>query len=303
MGNKIAVNFSGHETFPLRYGWLEKIAAAGDSHDQYTPGELDASAAMVMFGVGKNMVSSMRHWASVVGVAAVAASGKTTLLPMGCLLFSDGVDPYLDRPSSLWALHWRLATNAAQATTWHYAFNGLQGATFEKVTLADDLSRLAVDAGAPKSRSTIERDVDCLLRTYVVSRSKTGGFDEDSLACPLAELGLLARGGDSFRFRIGPKPSLPDATFAFALAEFMEASAANTVSLERVTYEPGSPGRVFKMDERSVAERLARLDRLARRAFVWSDTGGVRQVLRVEAVPPLELLRLAYPAAAVGIAA
>lgn len=51
-------SFSGHETFPFRYGWLKKgVDAVDRSPDFFTK-----ERAMVDLGVGKNMVASIRHW-------------------------------------------------------------------------------------------------------------------------------------------------------------------------------------------------------------------------------------------------
>lgn len=53
--------FSGHETFPLRHLWLRKAYDAvkeGAPRSIFTEPE-----AIITFGVGKNMVSSIRHWA------------------------------------------------------------------------------------------------------------------------------------------------------------------------------------------------------------------------------------------------
>ena len=56
--------FSGHETFPLRYGWLKKaFDRVVETENQ--PGNRAAcwgDDAIARFGVGKNMVASMRHW-------------------------------------------------------------------------------------------------------------------------------------------------------------------------------------------------------------------------------------------------
>ena len=114
----------------------------------------------------------------------------------------------------------------------------------------------------------------------------------------LAELGLIRPvGSKSFEFRRGPKPNLPDGIFLFALARFWgaHAPAQNTMAVESLAYEPGSPGRVFKLDEYSLIERLARIDDSSRGHFAWSDTAGVRNVARrAETVEPLALLELAY---------
>ena len=64
----IPAHFSGHETFPLRQMWLKK------AHDQATAGRLllrstfSDEDAIANFGVGKNMVASIRHWALACGV-------------------------------------------------------------------------------------------------------------------------------------------------------------------------------------------------------------------------------------------
>jgi hypothetical protein len=49
------------------------------------------------------------------------------------------------------------------------------------------------------------------------------------------------------------------------------------------------------LDENSVIERLAGLEEITRGNLVWSDTAGVRQVLKVKPITkPLSLLDAAY---------
>jgi hypothetical protein len=105
--------------------------------------------------------------------------------------------------------------------------------------------------------------------------------------------------GRLYEFRRGPKPTLPDGVFAYALNAFWSryAPGANTLSVEAIAYEPGSPGRVFKLDENSVVERLTAMEDLTRGKIVWSDTAGVKQVLRLKPISdPLSLLARAYRA-------
>ena len=58
------VSFSGHESFPVRYSWLKK-AVDGVAAD---PHAFSKDDAMVQLGVGKNMVTSMRHWGLSLGM-------------------------------------------------------------------------------------------------------------------------------------------------------------------------------------------------------------------------------------------
>jgi hypothetical protein len=45
-----------------------------------------------------------------------------------------------------------------------------------------------------------------------------------------------------------------------------------------IAYGEGSPGRVFKLDEDSVADRLMGLSDLTEGFLAWTDTAGLRQL-------------------------
>ena len=51
-------SFSGHESFALRYLWLKKGYDALADNPEF----FQRDDAMVILGVGKNMVRSIRHW-------------------------------------------------------------------------------------------------------------------------------------------------------------------------------------------------------------------------------------------------
>ena len=127
----------------------------------------------------------------------------------------------------------------------------------------------------------------------------------------LGELNLVREvSARSFEFRRGPKPSLPDAVFLFALTEFWAArearrdAAVGSLGVEEMAYEPGSPGRLFKLDEDAVIDRLVRIKDISDGAYVWSDTAGVRSVARRSVIEdPLERVRAAYGPQAVRRAA
>ncbi len=83
----------------------------------------------------------------------------------------------------------------------------------------------------------------------------------------------------SFSFRRGPKPTLPDALFIYSLIEFWERSNSSSVlSFEKISHDYGSPGRVFKLDEYTIGEKLATLEQSTKGMLQWTDTAGIRQV-------------------------
>jgi hypothetical protein len=293
--------FSGHETFPLRYGWLHKVyARVQETQGKKNQTIFSRDDAIISFGVGKNMVASIKHWGLGAGfIEEVENNGYATTLFADFLMGPQGLDPYLEDPASLWLVHWRLASTPQRTTTWFWAFSHHSGQVLDRDSLTTEISKLCLEQKWERiSAATIRRDVECFIRTYVRSaRGSSNTVTEDTLESPLAELSLLQPTGyrGMYQFQRGPKPSLPDGVFNFALAEFWQHHTdTNSLSVEAITYEPGSPGRVFKLDEESVTERLGRVEATSKGTFQWTDTAGVRQVLRRK-IPrdPLALIRRA----------
>ena len=292
-------HFSGHETFPLRHLWLRKAYDAVCSAKTGRPRSLFTEAAAISrFGVGKNMVTSIRHWAIVCDIIEWNGE-RLRSSKLGDFLFSSGTgrDPFMEYLATTWLLHWKIATNAGLKTTWFYAFNHFSAEAFERETLEIPLQDLCRKRTRQRiSAATIKRDVECFVRCYVPKAGRQG-YD-DSMEAVLAELGLIrAVGRRGFSFRRGPKPTLPDGVFLYALEEFWNQYAPdqNTMAVERIAFEPGSPGRIFKLDERSLIERLAPIEANSEGRFAWSDTAGLRNVARRSGeINPFELLDLAY---------
>lgn len=279
--------FSGHETFPLRYGWLKKAYDAVYEREDGPDGKLAFTRedSIARFGVGKNMVSSMRHWATASGIIEDGEGANALVTTsLGRQLFGiSGLDRYVEHPATLWLIHWNLA-GRPEKTTWYWSFNNFPGVTFEREQLVRALEKVAKDREWPRvSATTVRRDVECFLRTYVAKAASGAASPEDSLESPLAELGLIKAVGrrDGFRFVRGPKSSLGNGVFLYALIDFWKNySSAQTLSFEAVAHEPGSPGRVFLLDENDVADRLLVLEDFTKGSFRWSETAGLKQVIR-----------------------
>ena len=278
--------FSGHETFPLRYGWLKKafdrVAETEDQPENRTACWGDD--AIARFGVGKNMVASMRHWAKVCGVVKEPAINSVQTTKLGRLLFGrTGLDPYMEHPATLWLIHWQLAAYE-QKTTWFWAFNHYPAVTFERDSLIKRLDRLARDRNWSRvANTTVKNDVACFIRTYVARPPSGKTSHDDALESPLIELGIIKAVGkkDGFRFVRGPKTTLGDGVFTCALMDFWSRySNAATLSFEAIAHAPGGPGRVFLFDENDVADRLAALDDITHGALQWSESAGLKQVVR-----------------------
>lgn len=279
---------SGHETFPLRYGWLKKAfdaieAAQGRAENKSV---FLGEESIARFGVGKNMVASMRHWAAAAGIIAESqGSNLIRTTEFGRKLFSaGGLDPYMEHPATLWLVHWKLAARP-EKTTWYWAFNHYPAITFEREHLVKGIARLAKDRGWSRvAATTVKNDVACFVRTYVAQQPSGQAGNDDALESPLTEVGLIKAIGkrDGFRFVRGPKSTLGDGVFLYALLDFWSrySKKAATLSFEAIAHAPGGPGRVFQFDENDVADRLAKLDEISGGAIRWSETAGLKQIAR-----------------------
>ena len=301
---------SGHETFPLRHGWLKKAydALSEAEGPEEKRAVFTAEDAIARFGVGKNMVASMRYWATAAGIIR-EDSARQELEPtkLGRLLFdgTEGLDPYMEAPATSWLAHWNVSGDPGR-TTWFWSFSHFPALAFERDTLVRGVANLAEERAWPRaSIATIRRDVACVVRTYVRQTASTSGGYEDSLESPLAELGLIKRVGrrDGFRFVRGPKPSLGVGVLGYAVTDFWErfSGNSNTLSFEALAHEPGSPGRVFVLGEDDLVELLGALEVATDGRYLWSETAGLKQLIRTRPLASEEkfdLLRSDYESVA-----
>ena len=293
-------SFSGHQTFPFRYTWLKK----GVDAVVEDPTIFSSEDASVTLGVGKNMVSSIRHWGSVAGLIRTDTYERGRLLPtpLGKAIFDDkdGFDPYLDDPATLWLIHWQISTNINQATAWYWAFNILRENQFVTDTFKKELyewTRQQKETMRPVSDNTLQRDVNCFIRTYCQSRH-TAAIVEESFDCPLVELNLIAELPESngYEFQRGEKETLPIEVFAAMLIAFWDArfSDRDAMSFRELMYAPISPGRIFRLDEDTMTLYLERLEHLTDGTLRYDETADLKQVYRSGNLNPMELLENYY---------
>lgn len=224
------VMFSGHETFTFRHGWMKK----GFDATETDPGVFNADEAMTVLGVGKNMVRSIRHWCLAAGVleeyqpdtSVRRTSLRATALGRSLFAEESGWDPYMEDPATAWLLHWQVTTNTERCTTWFWAFSHVHEPEFSRDSLTSALARWVETAGWKKGGaiSSLKRDVECFVRTYLPSRPSHGAPPEDSLDCPLTDLGLIVEAGDrnTFQFNRGPQHELPDAVLLHAVLTYWD---------------------------------------------------------------------------------
>lgn len=287
INNDIRPVFSGHGTFPMRYGWLKKVYDAcvnirnknGDiSKDLFNNDE-----AIVILGVGKNMVASMRYWATNTGILSLKR-GILSLTEFADELFADdGLDPWMENYATLWFLHWNLISLKKDCLyTYYWLFNHYTYPTFDKHTLAKRITEAVKDNGwSEMSADTLDRDIGCLISLYATKPSRNR-FTEEKIESPLTELELISpiTRRDVLQLNRGAKPNLSIYTFLFGLFKFWNYYSPNskTLSFESICYAPMSPGKVFLINEDVVAGFMQDISNATDGILAYSETAGLKQL-------------------------
>jgi hypothetical protein len=241
------MRFGGHETFPVREGWLTK----GLRLIENDPKSLDAAEAADQLGVGRNMVKSIRHWLLVTGLTARPKRQQPMqLTSLGQLILE--LDPYMIELASWWALHANLVIHTDKAVSWSWFFNTFGRDRFDRLTCVDHILRhVAGHEVRPPSRDTLNRDVQCLLSSYAASVPPNKEDPEEGLDSPFRELGLVTHytESDTYLLSRGAK-SVPPAALAYAIAlRYGEHDGVPAeIPVAAALAEPGGPGRVFALD-------------------------------------------------------
>ncbi|BCO83699.1 DUF4007 family protein [Mycobacterium sp. 5-140-3-2] len=259
--------FANHQTFHPRFGWIKKgyDAAASD------PNIFNEQSAPVELGVGKNMVEAIRFWSFATKVIARRPhpdrprQSVYTPTHIGRALLDErcGFDPYLEDPATLWILHWQAISARSVLPVWRLAFNDFGAVEFTDAELLQFCTdEIAATTWSQPMTSSLQKDVDCLLRMY--SRRETQGRQilDDLLDSPFRELGLIRPSPgpkkNAYRMVIGSKPTLSATAITYACLDYLcrGGDGSRTISLARLTADPGSPGRIMKLAEQDIADAI-----------------------------------------------
>lgn len=264
--------FSGHQTFVIRYGWVEKGYRFVKSGLNF-----NSDNAIVDLGVGKNMVESIRYWGEMIGtIEALAPSDFANKL----LDEQTGWDPYLEDNNSYWLLHWKLNTNPDYMHSGMILFSHLRKPEFSKRDVVDAALRL-LDSHDKKSPadSILNKDIDCFLRLYAGTRRLNTKQKEELIGSPLQELSLIQmiNESDLYCFNIGTKPNLAPEIIGYSLWDYMKNLNKIAITINEALYREYSPGQIFMLDENSLVDAVEQLSNDPKWSsyFGFSESAGI----------------------------
>lgn len=306
------VAFGRHETFALRYSWLTKGLhglSTDKSHSVFTDDN-----AVIHFGVGRNMVSSIRYW--LTACQLITPKTPHNITPIGHFIFdkNKGEDIYLEDEATIWLMHWLLATNSTTATAWFWFFNKFHKPEFTseelQTALTDFIKENVIEKKRP-SASSVKKDIALLTRMYLQSTTNKRISLEETLDSPFSLLGLVTQSnnGQVFQFKPEARINLPIGIFAFAVAQYIEQRQLTTIPIEELMYSKSdfaTLGSVFKLTESDLITKLELMIDYIPNLFDIRESAGIHQLYKINSeseINPMLYLQKHYADIKTGIAA
>ena len=273
--SKYTSRFSGHQTFPLRYGWLYKYNQTSQLKEF---SKLTSDDLMIEWGVGKNMVDGLKYWAERLEISSNGSEYKTI----------SEYDLHLDNTNSLWLVHWMLCRKVNELTAYRLFFNHYNGLTIDSKSfmlfIKDLFESRKFESDTKKSsilqlpaENTLTKDISTFLLTY--SLKKEQKVSENSFSSPLAELGLIKQFDKLTHLcELEERSTLSDSVFVYSVIDYFTGQAQATMSFDAFLMGEGSPARIFRMSQAEVELRLEKVVELTKNKIGWTDTQGLRQI-------------------------
>lgn len=278
-GGRTPASFSGHDSFALRHLWLEKAFHEVES-TQGHENPFSSEDSIVRFGVGKNMVNAIKHWALASSFIIKDEKGFRASEYASSIMHE--LDPYFEKASTLWKIHYEIAKNPTN-TTIYWIFSRNNSASFSRDYLERKLVEYCrTNAFAIPATKTLRTDTSVSLAMYCGGRNDEK-LSEDEISCPLQELGLIRLNHDgTYSVAIGPKKSLRDSLIISAIHEYWSVTDphSTSINLEKLLYSPQSPGRIFALSETDLLDRIARISESTNGMLEVSETAGIVQIFK-----------------------
>ena len=278
---KVKIRLQGHEKFSLREGWINKaLMILPDNPDAFTRKD-----ATDLFGIGSNMVKSLRYWMRALGLTN--ASG-TELSEMGKLVAT--YDPYLEKSFTLWMLHSYIAKNIEEATSWYMYFNRCDAEDLDKNEIESILLREVrkYAAGTNFSEKSLGNDVDVLLNMY--SKNKEKSDPEDKSTSPFSQLALVKKIEGRYLKSHPSKKDFPEMVVLYELS--LRLVDAEGVSIEDAVNSEKGLAKIYNLSSVMANDYFDRLDAAG---YIRVDrTAGLDMIYSVKKLSPMEIIEEYY---------
>lgn len=258
------MKFRAHETFFIRKGWLSKGMRA--IYEKPTVFVAHDEKPMDVFGIGANMVKSLRYWLQAVGLTGESSGVKRlqTFTELGKIIFER--DIYLEELGTLYLLQYQLASKKDEVPAWYFFFNEFSMPEFSKEDFVTALLKYAkMQSGESPALRSLNDDFQCIINTYLprykVNPEKIS--PENNIDCPFGELGLidiLNRQKKTYKKSIPAANTLNPYVILAVIID--NSNGRQEISLDELLNSPCNIGKVFNLDSITLLDALYKVENL-----------------------------------------
>lgn len=268
--------FSGHDSFQCKTQWLKKGYDFVLNQNNFNDPE-----AVITLGVGKNMVTAIRHWLKAFDII----DADQNITEIGHYIFNNenGVDPYTEDLSTLWLLHYHLIKRN-YASIYRMAFVDFhrEKNEFTRENLQLYIKRRCREEGWDYlyNENTAKKDVGVFIQNYVVPDNRV--FDDFSVL--LLQLDLIKKVDKiTYTFNNISKQSVDSNILLYAILDYFNSSSIGFNDLMEL-------GLIFCLTNSELIEKIEQICLLYPDNVVFSDVAGIKelqikkQILKTEAL-------------------
>lgn len=256
------VKLKGNESFNIREGWLRKgMRCVREDKTLFSKDD-----AMEILGVGSKMVKSIRYWLKATGLTeenAPVGRAREQIITEKFGEIVERYDPYFDDVFTLFLLHYNIVKDSeGLSIVWNIFFNNYDGQDFTKENMIEkckeELNKRLAE-GVTFSDSLFADDCASILRMYNATDAVED--PEESLGCPMVELGLIRKSANKKGTYVKTPPSrklLDKLAVLYVILDNME-EGKESVSIDSLINDSNNIGKVFNLDRVLVNEYLDQL--------------------------------------------
>ncbi len=280
--------FSGHDSFQCRQQWLKKGYDFVKLNKSFNDED-----AVVILGVGKNMVSSIRFWLKAFNII----DKNDVPTEFGEKLFNDltGYDPFLEDETSLWLLHYQLI-KSNYASTYNLIINDFRKEKifFNKESYVKYIKRISeINSSFIFNENTINKDFTVFINMY--KNDAESKEVEESYSGILSEVEFLKSNGkgkeELFYIENNERDNLSEYAVLFAILD--NPNFGNSISLNSLENEINSPGTIFALNRKGLMSKIAEL--VKENSFItFTDHAGIKELQFKEKPQPYLILDSYY---------
>lgn len=251
MNNK--VRLKGHESFSIREGWLTK----GIFEVSENPRVFSEKNQTDIFGIGTNMVKSLKYWLTVSNLIQENQGKGYELSELGQLIMEH--DAYMEDMFSLYLIHAQIAQNTERALIWNIFFNKCHMKTFIKQELQERIKYILDSDNLEYNEKILGDEISALLKTY--ASEEKNETPENNFTCPLVDLKLVKKiDKDTYKKEKLSISNLdPYIVYWLILNQVKD---KDSINIEELLTEENSVGNLLNLDKILLNEYLDILKRI-----------------------------------------